>query len=54
MMEIDDQGEPIVTIMSTKKGAAYRVLGQWITRSNGHEDRVVERLPVFGQTFNKV
>jgi transposase len=48
--EIDEHGELIITIESTKDGARCRQCGRWITKPHGHDDWVtVRHLPVFGR-----
>lgn len=48
--EINQQGELIITIESTKEGTNCRWCGNWITKSHGHDKWVVVRhLSVFGR-----
>ena len=48
--EINDRGEVIITIESTKKGTACRWCNQWITKSHGYDEWVqVRHLAVFGR-----
>jgi len=48
--EINQRGELIITIESTKEGTACRICGKWIEKKHGHDDWVtVRHLPVFGR-----
>jgi transposase len=48
--EINEQGELIITIESTKKGTNCRWCGNWITKSHGYDKWVeVRHLSVFGR-----
>ena len=48
--EMNQNGELIITIESTKVGTACRVCGRWISKSHGYADWVtVRHLPVFGR-----
>ena len=48
--EINDRGEVIITIESTKEGTRCRQCGKWITKSHGVDEWVqVRHLPVFGR-----
>lgn len=48
--EINQRGELIITVESTKAGTSCRVCGKWIEKSHGHDDWVIVRhLPVFGR-----
>jgi transposase len=48
--ELNGKGELIITIESTKAGAACRQCGRWLTKFHGHDAWVtVRHLPVFGQ-----
>ena len=48
--EINQRGELIITIESTKEGTACRICGKWIEKMHGHDDWVtVRHLPVFGR-----
>lgn len=48
--EINERGEVIITIESTKKGTNCRWCGKWITKSHGYDKWVKKRhLPVFGR-----
>lgn len=49
--EMNQNGELIITIESTKAGTTCRVCGRWISKSHGHADWVtVRHLPVFGRS----
>ncbi len=48
--EINDRGEVIITIESTKEGTRCRQCGKWITKPHGVDEWVqVRHLPVFGR-----
>jgi transposase len=48
--EMNQNGELIITIESTKAGTTCRVCGRWISKSHGYADWVtVRHLPVFGR-----
>jgi transposase len=48
--ELNERGELIITIESTKAGTTCHRCGRWITKSHGHDDWVTLRhLPVFGR-----
>jgi transposase len=48
--EINEQGELIITVESTKAGTNCRRCGRWIDKSHGHDDWITLRhLPVFGR-----
>ena len=48
--EMNQNGELIITIESTKIGTTCRVCGRWISKSHGYADWVtVRHLPVFGR-----
>jgi len=48
--EINQRGELIITIESTKEETACRICGKWIEKMHGHDDWVtVRHLPVFGR-----
>ena len=48
--EMNQNGELIITIESTKIGTTCRVCGRWISKSHGYADWVMVRhLPVFGR-----
>ena len=48
--EINEKGELIITIESTKKGTSCRWCGNWITKSHGYDKWVqVRHLSVFGR-----
>jgi transposase len=48
--EMNQEGELIITIESTKAGTTCRVCGRWISKSHGYADWVtVRHLPVFGR-----
>lgn len=48
--ETGERGEIIITIESTKTGAACRKCGKWITKQHGHDEWVtIRHLPVFGR-----
>lgn len=47
---IDERGEIIITIESTKAGAPCRQCGKWITKLHGREESVtIRHLPAFGR-----
>ncbi len=47
---IGERGEIVITIESTKAGAACRKCGKWITKMHGREEWVtIRHLPVFGR-----
>jgi transposase len=49
--ELNERGELIITIESTKTGVSCRRCGHWIERFHGHDDWVILRhLPVFGRS----
>jgi len=48
--EINERGELIITIESTKQGTSCRRCGRWIDQFHGHDDWVsLRHLPVFGR-----
>ena len=48
--EINEQGELIITVESTKAGTNCRRCGRWIDKSHGHDDWITLRhLLVFGR-----
>lgn len=48
--EINDRGDVIITIESTKGGTRCRQCGKWITKSHGLDEWVqIRHLPVFGR-----
>lgn len=48
--EMNQDGELIITVESTKVGTTCRVCERWISKSHGHADWVtVRHLPVFGR-----
>ena len=48
--EINQQGELIITVESTKSGTTCHRCGRWIDKLHGHDDWVsVRHLPVFGR-----
>ncbi len=48
--EINEKGDLIITIKSTKIGTKCRRCGRWITKSQGYDEWVqVRHLPVFGR-----
>ena len=48
--EINQQGELIITVESTKSGTTCHHCGRWIDKPHGHDDWVsVRHLPVFGR-----
>lgn len=48
--EINEHGDLIITIKSTKKGTQCRWCGRWITKSHGHDEWVqVRHLPILGR-----
>lgn len=49
--ELNERGELIITIESTKTGVSCRRCGHWIEKFHGHDDWVILRhLPVFGRS----
>jgi transposase len=47
---VNERGEIIITIESTKVGTRCRKCGKWITKSHGQDDWVtIRHLPAFGQ-----
>lgn len=47
---MNDRGEIIITIESTKDGTRCRKCGKWITKLHGQDEWVIIRhLPVFGR-----
>ena len=49
--ELNERGELIITIESTKTGVSCRRCGHWIESFHGHDDWVILRhLPVFGRS----
>ncbi len=48
--EINQQGELVITVESTKSGTTCHRCGRWIDKLHGHDDWVsVRHLPVFGR-----
>jgi len=48
--EINERGELIITLESTKAGTSCRRCGRWIDKFHGHDDWVnLRHLPVFGR-----
>lgn len=48
--KLNERGELIITIKSTKKGTKCRWCGRWITKPHGHDEWMqVRHLPVFGR-----